>query len=340
MNPRRGLLLAGPLLSLAALGGLWLSGKGAEQAELDRADAGMAQSAAAYLSVVVPGGAANGYDPARLLSAVNNLERATFWPGGIQLSLGTVPLLPDTIGLVPVPDSLLKQLDEGREAVFATYPKQRTALVPFLDRDRFGMLGWTAAWGTVRPQLPSLLSALTALLAAIFILISAVAFAKMTDHRWRALYLVCAIGFLVAFAIDLGLSVSRAARSAAEVRILTLKRLVEVAATAPGVRQAMLPEIAVGVRVRPLNQVSAAESDVTWGEDQLGPKVTAVAAAPRTQSALELTLQPDGRNLARLTWLLAAWVGGGVLGLAITAGGGRYSKSTSLEDRVSPIGEA
>ncbi len=300
----------------------------------------MARSAAAYLSVVVPAGTANGYDAARLLAAVNNLERATFWPGGIQVSLGSVPLLPDTIGLVPVPDSLLKRLDERREPVIVAYPSHRTALVPFLDRDRFAMLGWTAAWGTVRSEIPSIISRLTATFAAIFTLISVVAFAKLTDPRWRALYLVCAFGFLTALATDLGWSVAKVARSAAEIRILTLKRLVEVAATAPGVRQAMLPEIAVGVRVRPLSQVSAAQSDVVWGEDAQGQTVTAVAAAPRTQSALELTLQPDGENLARLTWLLAAWVGGGVLGLAITTGGGRYSKGGLPEEQVSISGDA
>jgi hypothetical protein len=327
------------MVSLAALAGLWFSAIRAERIELDRADAGIARSAAAYLSVVVPAGAANGYDPARLLAAVNNLERATFWPGGIQLSLGSVPLLPDTIGLVPVPDSLLKRLDEGRDAVFADYPSHRTALVPFLDRDRFGMLGWTAVWGTVVPQLPSGSSLLTALVAAGFILFAAVSFAKRTDARWRVLYLVCALGFTLVFGIGLGWAVARVARSAAEVRVLTLKRLVEVAATAPGVRQAMLPEIAVGVRVRPLNQVSAAESDVGWREGPEGKTVTAIAAAPRTQSALELTLRPESENLSRLTWLLAVWTGVGILGLAITAGGGRYS-SNPPADRVPSHGEA
>jgi hypothetical protein len=318
------LLLAGPVIALAAVAGLWQTARWAEQAELDRADVALARSAAAYLSVVVPAGAANGYDPARLLAAVNNLERATFWPGGIQLALGAIPLLSDTIGLAPVPDSLLKQLDEGREAVIARYPRYRVALVPFLDRDRWGMLGWAAAWGTIQPQLPSVLSGLLTTLAVTWIVLSAIAFLRETDRRWRILAFVCALGLLGALAIDLQWSVGRAVRAAAETKVLTLKRLIEVAATAPGVRQAMLPEIAVGVRVRPLPQPEAMESDVRWSEDAQGPMVTVVAATPRTQGALELTLQPDRRNQSRLMLLLGAWVGAGALGLAFTAAGARF----------------
>lgn len=323
MNPRRGLLLAGPAVALAAVAGMWQSARRAEQTELDRADAALARSAAAYFSVVVPAGPANGYDPARLLSAVNNLERASFWPGGLQLALGAVPLLPDTIGLAPVPDSLLRQLDAGREAVIASHARHRVALVPFLDRDRWGMLGWVAAWGTIRPQLPSILSGLLTTLAVIWIGLSALVFLREGDRRWRILAFICALGFLAALAVDLRWSVGRAARSAAEVQVLTLKRLIEVAATAPGVRQAMLPEIAVGVQVRPLAQAPPAETDVRWSEDPAGPAVTVVAATPRTQGALELKLQPDHREPARLTRWLAVWLGLGALGLSLSAGGAR-----------------
>ena len=323
MNPRRGLLLAGPLVALAAVAGLWQSARRAEQTELDRADAALARSAAAFFSVVVPPGPANGYDPARLLSAVNNLERASFWPGGVQLALGAVPLLPDTIGLAPVPDSLLKQLDAGREAVIARHPRHRVALVPFLDRDRWGMLGWVAAWGSIRPQLPSLLSGLLTTLAVVGIVLSALAFLREAERRWRIIAFVCALGVLAVLAVDLRWSVGRAARSAAEVQVLTLKRLIEVAATAPGVRQAMLPEIAVGVQVRPLAQAPPVETDVRWVEEPTGPAVTVVAATPRTQGALELTLHPDRQEPARLTRWLAMWVGLGALGLGLTAGGAR-----------------
>jgi hypothetical protein len=320
---RRWLLLVGPLAALAAIAGQWRSSRLAERMELDGADAALARNAAAYLSVVVPAGAANGYDPARLLSAVNTLARASFWPGGLQLALGAVPLLPDTIGLAPVPDSLLRLLDEGRDAVVARHARERASLVPFLDRDRWGMLGWTAAWRTVRPQLPSLMSGGLTALAVAWILGAALVFLRETDRRWRVVAFMSALGFLGVLALDLGWTVHRAARAAAETRLLTLKRLIEVAATAPGVRQPMLPELAVGVQVRPLDAPVTPATDLTWGQDAQGPTVTVVAATPRTQGGLELTLHPDGGNLSRLDLALAAWVAAGAVGLGLTAWGAR-----------------
>lgn len=323
MNSRRWLLLAGPVIAAISMVGLWLSARKAERTELDRADAALARTAAAYLSVVVPAGGANGYDPARLLSAVNNLARASLWPGGLQLSLGAVPLLPDTIGLVPVPDSLLRLLDEGRQGVIAPHARVRVALVPFLDRDRWGMLGWVAAWGSVRPQVPSFRTWFLTGLAAAWTVLAVLVFLGEVDRRWRVVAFVSALGFLAVLTVDLGWSVHQTARTAAETRLLTLKRLIEVAATAPGVRQAMLPEIAVDVRVRPFRQAVTPPTDVAWGRGDVGPNLTIVAATPRSQGGLELTLQQDTSGLARLRLVLAGWLALGAAGLGLSALGAR-----------------
>jgi hypothetical protein len=323
VNSRRWLLLAGPVIAAISMVGLWLSARKAERTELDRADAALARTAAAYLSVVVPAGGANGYDPARLLSAVNNLARASLWPGGLQLSLGAVPLLPDTIGLVPVPDSLLRLLDEGRQGVIAPHARVRVALVPFLDRDRWGMLGWVAAWGSVRPQVPSFRTWFLTGLAAAWTVLAVLVFLGEVDRRWRVVAFVSALGFLAILTVDLGWSVHQTARTAAETRLLTLKRLIEVAATAPGVRQAMLPEIAVDVRVRPFRQAVTPPTDVAWGRGDVGPNLTIVAATPRSQGGLELTLQQDTSGLARLRLVLAGWLALGAAGLGLSALGAR-----------------
>jgi hypothetical protein len=321
--PRRELLLAGALIASAAIVGLWQSSRRAELAELDRADLALAGTAAAYLSVVVPTGGANGYDPARLLAGVNTLSRASFWPGGLQLALGAIPLLPDTIGLLPMPDSLLRLLDAGREGVIARHARARVGVVPFLDRDRWGILGWAATWGTVRHQLPSLAAALLTTVAGACLVVAALVFLREVDRRWRILAFLCALGFLAALAVDLGWSVHQAARVAAETRLLTLKRLIEVAATAPGVRQAMLPEIAVEVEVRPWRGTVTPATDVSWGRDQLGPFLSVVAATPRTQGGLELILHPGTSGLARLRLVLAGWVVLGAAGLGLIAWGAR-----------------
>jgi len=323
VNPRRWLLVVGPVTAALAIVGLWRSSRQAERVELDRADAALARTAAAYLSIVVPAGGANGYDPARLLSAVNNLARSSFWPGGLQLSLGAVSLLPDSIGLVPVPDSLLRLLDEGRHGVIVPLARERVALVPFLDRDRWGMLGWVAVWNTVRPQLPSLGAGALTALAAAWIVAAALVFLCAVDRRWRLVALVAALGFLLVLALDLGWSVHQTSRMAAETRLLTLKRLIEVAATAPGVRQAMLPEIAVDVRVRPYRQSVTLATDVGWGRDEEGPTLTVVAATPRSQGGLALTLQQETEGLARLRLVLAGWLALGAAGLVLAALGAR-----------------
>jgi len=335
VNPRRWLLLAGPAISGCAIVGLWLSARQTERSELDRANVALARTAAAYLSIVVPPGGANGYDPARLLSAVNNLARTSFWPGGLQLSLGAVPILPDTIGLVPVPDSLLRLLDEGRHEVIAPHAGARVALVPFLDRDRFGMLGWVAAWGGVRPHVPSLVAGILTALAAAGIVLTALAFAWEGGAGWRLVALVAALGFLAVLAADLGRSVHQTARTAAETRLLTLKRLIEVAATAPGVRQAMLPEIAVDVQVRPYREQITPATDVGWGHDQEGPTLTVVAATPRSQGGLELTLRQDTSRLARLRLVLAGWLALGAAGLGLAALGAR-PRGRGIEPARSP----
>jgi hypothetical protein len=323
LSSRRWLLFAGPVTTLVAIGGLWYSSCRAERGELDRANAALAQSAAAYLSVVIPPGVANGYDPARLLSGANTLARASFWPGGLQLALGAVPLLPDTIGLAPVPDSLLRLLEQGRGAVIARHARMRAALVPFLDRDRWGMLGWVAVWNAVRPQLPSLGAGFFTVLAGLWVPVAALVFLRELDSRWRMVAIVTGLGLLLLLALDLGWSIRQASRAAAETRLLALKRLVEVAATAPGVRQAMLPELAVGVQVRPLGRPVTAAADVGWGSDEAGPALTVVAATPRSQGGLELTLHPDTRGLARLRLVLAGLVALGAAGLGLTAVGAR-----------------
>jgi len=327
VTPRRWLLLAGPVVVLAALGGLWQSARRTERQALDQANAALARSAAGYLSVVVPAGPANGYDPARLLSSAFNLARASFWPGGLQLALGTVPILPDTIGLIPVPDSLVRLLDQGQEVVIAEHARRRVALAPFLDKNRYGMLGWTAAWDTMSPMAATPSSIVLTLLAGLFLAVTG--FLQLRGGPGRPLLLasLAVMTSAAALALNLNREVRQATRLVAEIRLATTKRLIEVAATAPGVRQAMLPEIAVGVRVKPLNGTNG-PSDPRWGEELGAPVLTAIAATPRTAGALELTLTPDRDSPSRLRTFLLTWLGVLLLGLGLTGAArltGQYS---------------
>ena len=335
MKPRVLVLGAGSLLVLGSIAGMWQSARVAERLERDRANGALARSAVAFLSVVVPPGPANGYDPARLLASVNNLARSSFWPGGFQLALGTVPLLPDTIDLTPVPDSVLAELDQDRNPVVADHGRRRAALAPFLDRDRFGMLGWAATWDTVPDTVPSMPAVtLTLVGCGSLLLLALVLLQPRIRLRREPLFVVLGVA-LGLLALDLRSSVRGTAADAASLRVNTLKRLIEVAATAPGVRQAMLPEIAVGVRVRPAT-ANSADTASAWTDASSGA-VLALAATPRTGGALELALAPELDGRRRLDRLLGLWIGTGFLGLLLLAWTVRYSSGTTA---ATPLGSA
>jgi hypothetical protein len=316
-------LLAGPLVALTTIVGQWASARRAENAIRDEADAWLARTAVAYLSVVTPAGTASGYDPARLLSGVNSLATASFWPGGLQVTLGAVPLLPDTVGLIPVPDSLIQELDHNAGPVVARHARTRVTLVPFLDRDRWGMLGWAATWGAVRPRLPTGSALLLSALAGVAVIAAGVVLLRRAQPRWRLGAIAGTVACLALLASDLDWSVRQTARAATETRLLTLKRLIEVAATAPGVRQTMLPEIAVGVLVRPFSGTATSGRDMVRQETDSGPVLSVAAATPRTQGGLELSVRPVETSLRELRRLLAGWVTLAVLALCLAAGPGR-----------------
>lgn len=335
MKPRFLAFGGGALLVVGSLAGMWVSAGRAERRERDRADAALARSAAAFFSVVVPPGPANGYDPARLLASVNNLARASFWPGGFQLALGSVPLLPDTVGLVPVPDSLLRKLDEDRVPVVVRHATVRAALVPFLDRDRFGMLGWVAAWDMVPDSVPSTAAISLTTVGVLALALLLVALVRPHLARLRLALGVGVSGALLLLALEFDASVERTIEQAAGLRVTTLKRLIEVAATAPGVRQAMLPEIAVGVRVRPVTE-AAATAAVFWTDSTTGD-VLALAATPRTGGALELALTPEQEGRQRLDRDLGLLVGAGLVGLLLMVATVRYSSGITS---TTPLGSA
>lgn len=308
-------LLLGSLLVLGGAAGAIVSARRADADVRMRTDAALARNASLFLSVVVPAGPANGYDPARLLASVNTLARASFWPGGFQLALGSVPLLPDTIGLVPLPDSLLRLLDRGDSVVVARHAARPVAVVPFLDRDRYGMLGWAAAWDLAPGHVPSGHARLLALVVVMLLVVVAAAVLLGRASAFPPLAIALASA-LVLLGLNLHRSVGHTIEEGAELRVVTVKRLIEVAATAPGVRQALLPEIAVGVRVREQDANPADTPTGAWTDSGTG-EVVAVAATPRTGGGLELALVPGREDLRRLDRWLALWLTVGLAGLTL-----------------------
>jgi hypothetical protein len=323
MSAHRVLLLAGPVVSVLSLGGMWWTARAAERDLLRRSDAALAVHAVRYLSVVTPVGPDGGYDARRLLSAANALADASFWPGGFQLALGEVPLVVDSIGLAPLPGAVLQRLAEGAPRVVTTHTPVDAVVVPFYDRDHAALLGWAAAWRTLRSHVPSAQAGVAAGLAVLGIVILAAGLLGEHTARWRLAAFGAAMGLVALVALDLGWSVYRTARLGTDVRLLTIRRLVEVAATAEGVRQSRLAELGAGTTVHLLRRPVAPSEDVIRDEEDDEPVARVVAATPRTQGAMAFSLRPMEVDLG-LVWLsLLAWLGVSALALAVTGWAGR-----------------
>ncbi len=319
-------VVAGPFLVLIAIIGLWWSSAQEERRVVDRTDAALGGHIAAFLRVLTPAGPGDNYDAPRLLSTANSLADASFWRGGLQVSMGSVPLIPDTIGLLPLPDSLTLALEQGAAAVVATHARHRATLVPFLSRDRHAFLGWVAAWDSVELQVPRARHLFLTIAAVLGLGAATVTLVRYTRPNWRVVAILAEIGMIGLLALTLWLSVYGTASTATDTRLLTLRRLVEVAATASGVQQSRLPEIGTGTFSRRVSAPVVRPDDVIRSDDGSGsdtPVARIVAATPRTQGGLEFQVIPVESDLDNLGAVLLAWLALAAVGLGLTATGGQ-----------------
>lgn len=319
LAPLRWPLLTGSSLVLLAVAGMWLSVLRAERQLRRSADAALAWQASAYLRVVTPLGAGGRFDAARLLSSSNALADASFWPGGLQVVLGSTALVPDTIGLLPLPAAVQAVVEASTVVVHTDHGKRPVALVPFRSKDQALRLGWVGVWDTLGPRVLSVHALLLSLLALGALPFALLAFLQEHDRRYRLVTLGVAVGLLAALALDLGLSVRFSATESTDTRLLIARRLVEIAATGMGVRQATLPEIAVGLRVRKLDGTVDTVQDVVRVQGDSGEIARIVAATPRTQDGLELGLRPVESGLGGLWAGLGCWMLLGAVGLGYSA---------------------
>ena len=317
-RPAPWLALTGPLVAVGALLGLWWTAGGTEEVVRRQTDAALAAQAAAYFSVVTPWSSA-GYDAPRLISTVNMLVDGSFWPGGVQLALGNVPLVADTIGLAPLPQELLDQLTRPGIALRTRHAKRPVSVVPFVGRDTTTIAGWVGAWDTLSRQVPGFRVNLISLLALISIAAAGLAFLREQSARFRLLALGVAVGMILVLGADLGWSVGLTARSSTDLQLLIARRLIEVAATGAGVRQARLPEIAGGLAVEPVVAPPPGQTDVRRMEGPDGPRATIVAATPRTRDGIRLSMNPVETGLLGCWIGLTSWVLLAALGLAGSA---------------------
>ena len=317
-RPAPWLALAGPVVAVGALLGLWWTAGGTEEVIRRQTDGALATQAAAYFAVVTPWSAA-GFDVPRLISTVNALVDGSFWPGGVQLALGNVALATDRIGLAPLPPELLAQLTRPGVAVQTGHARQPVSVVPFVGRDTTTIAGWVGAWGTLAQQVPGFRANLISLLAFLGVAAAALAFLREKATRFRLLALSVSAGLILVLGADLGWSVGLTARSSTDLQLLMARRLIEVAATGAGVRQARLPEIAAGLTVEPVDAPPPGQIDVRRVAGPDGLRAMIVAATPRTRDGLQLSMEPVESSLLGCWVALTSWVLLAALGLTVSA---------------------
>jgi hypothetical protein len=289
---RKAFLLLLPLVAFLALHTSWRIGEQARWMLRDSTEAGLARSAADFLTVVTPPGTVGEFDAVRLLSGVHALAGTSFWPGGLQVVVGSTALLPDSLHLLPLSDSLLRVMDDSPPAVAVDRGEVRVLLVPLRARSGSSSGAWIASWGGATASSAGPLIRIGYIGAAGGIMLLAVLGLLRAHHTWRWSAVAGVIAMIVLIRAALGLEWEGQLRTATELRLRTIRNLVEIAATAPGVRQVTVPGVAASAEVFPYALMPKAQSDVVWTQDSLGAAATILAATPRTLSGLKIALHP------------------------------------------------
>jgi hypothetical protein len=136
--------------------------------------------------------------------------------------------------------------------------------------------------------------------------------------------------------LGLGLSVRSSARASTAVRLLTARRLIEIAATASGVKQDRLQEIAAGLEVRRLAPPVISSDAVVRTESAGGPLAHVIAATPRTRGGLEVGMVPVEAHLGPLYRTLVLWFALGALGLVAASRASGLSAAGGLFHSAGP----
>ncbi|HXE56410.1 MAG TPA: sugar ABC transporter permease [Gemmatimonadales bacterium] len=287
---------------------LWIGHRARERLRTE-ADAMLAASVAGYLTLVTPVDRTGGYHPARLVSEANLLANSTFWGAGLQVAVGSVPLVADTVGLFPLDRELLRAVERGQSLVRARHQRLgRVAIVPLLDRDLWDRVGWVAVWRSVPVERTSDAGfALFAAGLAGLALVVALGGGDVRPAARRAAWAGVAIA-AAASALETDDQVRRTAAAATDATLIRARRLVELAASRRGVSLAQLHRVAPGVTITPRSRDGQPRIDGVLRRVE-GHEPRAVVFPAVRRRPLELSMVPAEARLHGVrAGLLGAWL--------------------------------
>jgi hypothetical protein len=291
-------------IGLGAVAGLVIAAQRAERDLLDRSNSAVARTAEAYLSAVTPAPGGR-YDPVRLVSGAGALAGSSFWPGGIQVAIGRTPLLADTLGLVPLGDSIMAV--HNATTAFALPRGGRASVTPFLDRARVATVGWVAAWDTLAPLEEPRQGVIYGIIAFVAGVGLGVAGYFGRSRLVRDGLVLVGAGAAALLGMELRSELAGSARAVTGTHLLLGRRALETAATADGVRSGALLGLAPGLSLVRAEASAVREDSVAWRVEDKAT-VGSLVARPPVGPAFRLTGVVPSEELGRADQtLLGVW---------------------------------
>ena len=299
----------GLAIALGAIGGLFLGTQKGYRELLDRSNLSVGWTAAAFLSAVTPGSKGRydpRFDPARLVSGAGALANASFFPGGLQVFFGRTPLLPDTLGLTP-----LVGFDAGHSSdwrIVVPSSGHRVGLVAFVDRGGQAPVGWVGAWETLPPLAEPWLAVLLGMIAFLATLSLGIERYFGASRMIRDVLALLSIASAGWAGLELRSALQRTAVATTETHLQFARRLIEVAATADGVRSAVLPRLAPGLELQRTDRRAVRGDSVIWEGENPERTGSLTAIRPRGGAFMLTGSVPTDEIAGAELVLLGTWV--------------------------------
>ncbi|HUL70838.1 MAG TPA: hypothetical protein VLT17_11455 [Gemmatimonadales bacterium] len=296
------------------------------------------RGAAGYLSLRARPDGRGRFLPAHLLSLSSSLASSSFWGAGLQVTYGTTPLLPDLIDLSP----MLAQLPQTQSGDSVRHlelesPVSGRVSAAQLWNHRTGLReGWILVWGAAPVGSESNRRRLVGLVALAGVTALAGAF-----YGWRRVRVLASLVGALALVLlggSTSLSIAREGRTATDVSLVRLRRLVEIAASSREIRlddlSALLPDVTTRLVRPPFERRS---DPPVARETRAGEPWAFLIASLRGGNGLEIGIRPLESGLGPYHWKIWLATVAGLLGFLLASGAGGAGRGDWTPGRIKPF---